>query len=114
MIIYIMHNVHFFGKFRKLALKQSATDDSMINLAYVENEVMCDLLQRLGIATDDVGEMFVNHNVAELDTVIDRDDSRIAIFPIGMHLLCGGQHLKGHGFITKHPTNKTNYFGLPK
>lgn len=105
-----MHNIHLFGKFRQLAEKKGATDNSIINVDYVEGEIISDLLKRIGINPNEIGELFLNFTVAELDTTIPHDDSRISIFPVGMHLLCGGQHLKGHGFIEKKSNSDNEYW----
>lgn len=103
-----MLDIHLYGKFRQLAEKKGATDNSTLSVEYEPEESFVDLLKRIGIDPNEIGEIFVNHKVVELDHEIE-DDSRIAIFPMGMHLLCGGQHLKGHGYITK-KVKKTNYF----
>jgi len=57
------------------------------------------VLLNLQLEPNDVGEIFVNHScITDFDQKIP-DNARVAIFAAGMHLLCGGQHLKGHGFI---------------
>jgi len=102
--------VRVFGKFRKLAADSSVTADSVVTVDYIEGEIVGNLLNRMGIEHDDIGELFVNHTVAGLDTVIEDSKSRVSIFPIGMVLLCGGQHLKGHGYITKKKGHKVDYY----
>lgn len=104
-----MLNIHLYGKLRSLAKNKGATDQSVVHIEYIADEMLGDLIKRLNIDFDDLGEIFLNREVAELDAVIPEDNSRIAIFPIGMHLLCGGQHLKGHGYITKKP-KETKYW----
>ncbi|MHA2277814.1 MAG: hypothetical protein ACXAC2_18685 [Candidatus Kariarchaeaceae archaeon] len=102
-----------FGKLRRFAKNSKATDDSVVLLDFVEGETVAQLLVRIGIKDDETGEFFVNNRVEEIDFVIPRDDSRVAIFPLGMHLLCGGQHLKADridefknpGLVTKHRLN---------
>ena len=102
-----MLNIHLFGELRKFSSNKKSTDDSVIHLEYITDESVTDLLIRIGIFTD-IGEVFVNHKVVTLDSIIERDESRVAIFPGGMVLLCGGQHLKGHGY---RPHNRqTSYF----
>ena len=96
-----MLDIHLFGKFRKLTPNPKATEDSKLSLNYVEGETMQQLLKRLGINPNEIGELFIDFKVVELDTVIPHEKARISIFPEGMVLLCGGQHLKGHGFIKK-------------
>jgi hypothetical protein len=102
-----MLDIHLYGKFREFAEKKGATDNSVITMPFVEQESMEGLLHRIGIDVDDIGELFINFKVVEVDGIIPHDESRIAIFPIGMHLLCGGQHLKGHGFIQKKKPKET-------
>lgn len=100
-----MLDIHLFGKFRKLAKNSAVTDDSKLEIEFHEGETIEELLNRLTIPIEEIGEIFVNHTTHEIDFVIPHDNSRIAIFPLGMHLLCGGQHLKGHGYITKQRIN---------
>ena len=100
-----MLDIHVFGKFRKLSQNSKVTDDSTLDIEFIEGETVGQLLNRLSIPFDEIGDIFVNHNVRDLEYVIPYDKSRVAIFPLGMHLLCGGQHLKGHGYITKQRIN---------
>ena len=96
-----MLDVHLFGDLRKYSDAKKMTDDSIVLVEFIENEKIDNLILRMGITLEEIGEVFVNHTVVKLDTIIESDESRIAIFSSGMRLLCGGQHLKGHGFITK-------------
>ena len=108
-----MLDIHLFGKFRKFSENSRPTDNSTLKLQYHEGEAVEELLLKIGIDPNDVGELMVNFAVAELETVIPHEDSRISIFPTGMVLLCGGQHLKGHGNITK-KNNSTEYYVKPE
>ncbi len=105
-----MLDIHLFGKFRKLTPNPKATEDSKLSLAYIEGETMRQLLARLGITPKEIGELFIDFKVVELDTIIPHENARISIFPEGMVLLCGGQHLKGHGFIRKPVKEENRYF----
>ena len=106
-----MLDVHLYGKFRALTPNPSATADSRLEIDYREGETLKELMIRIGIDPEKIGDVFINHKVVEPGTIIPHDNSRIAIFPEGMVLLCGGQHLKGHGFITKKPPVKNfEYF----
>lgn len=96
-----MHDIHLFGDLRKYSDAKKMTDDSVVLVEFVENEQIDELILRMGITLDEIGEVFVNHTVVTLETVIESDESRIAVFSSGMRLLCGGQHLKGHGMIQK-------------
>ena len=104
-----MLNIHLFGELRNFSENNKPTDDSVIHREFISNETVTDLLIRIGI-TSDIGEVFVNHKVVTLDTIIERDESRVAIFPGGMVLLCGGQHLKGHGYISKDGPEEVDYY----
>ncbi len=107
-----MLDIHLYGKFRKLAKDSSATADSKIEVEFIPGETMGQLIRRIGIDPERIGDIFINHKVVDIDTIIPHDNSRIAIFPEGMVLLCGGQHLKGHGYITKKPPKiNFEYFG---
>ena len=96
-----MLDVHLFGDLRKYSDAKRMTDDSVVFIEFVENEKIDELIVRMGITLEEIGEVFVNHTVVTLDTPVQKDESRIAIFSSGMRLLCGGQHLKGHGWIQK-------------
>ena len=85
------------------------SENTMIPMEFISNEVLGSLLKRLNLEDDELGECFFNSTVAYENTPIP-DNARIAIFCKGMNLLCGGQHLKGHGYISEKPLKKTNYF----
>ncbi|MBD3230237.1 MAG: hypothetical protein GF329_18810 [Candidatus Lokiarchaeota archaeon] len=104
-----MLEIHLYGKFRELCEKSGPTDESVMSIKYKREETISGLLDRLDISPDNIGEIFLNYNPVELDEKIP-DDSRIAIFPLGMHLLCGGQHMKGHGFIVSKKNKKMDYW----
>jgi hypothetical protein len=44
-----------------------------------------------------MGDCFVNGTLAKDDQIL-KDNDRLGLFPFNMVLLCGGQHLKGHGY----------------
>ena len=104
-----MLEVRFFGKLRRFADDPSPDTDSIRKIREKENESLQDLIKRIGIKNDDLGELFINGKVASLDDPVP-PDARVGIFPRGMHLLCGGQHLKGHGNISKSPDHSPDYW----
>ncbi|MFW9916530.1 MAG: hypothetical protein ACFFGZ_13065 [Candidatus Thorarchaeota archaeon] len=104
-----MLKVHLYGQFRKLASNPNPDANSILFIEENDNETLGDLILRIGIKLEDLGELFINGNVASLGDTIP-PNSRLGIFPLGMHLLCGGQHLKGHGYITKKPQIEQNYW----
>jgi len=93
--------VRLYGQLKKLFFPSaSMSENTILELESIAEETFVNLLDRLDLKEDDCGDCFVNGKIAESGTIIT-DGSRVALFPLGMHLLCGGQHLKGHGFITK-------------
>ena len=105
-----MLDIRLFGEFRKFAENSKPTDNSILYLQFQENESLEGLLIRIGIDPETIGEILVNFNPVELENIIPYDESRISIFPLGMHLLCGASHLKGHNFITKKGVS-VGYYG---
>ncbi len=108
-----MLDIHLFGKYRRLAENSKATDDSVIYQPYVDGESMKQLLERIGIDPEDTGELLINFVIASFDTIIPYDECRVSIFPAGMVLLCGGSHLKGHGYATRRDVS-VDYYGQPE
>ncbi len=101
--------IRLFGKFRQFADNSSPSGNSILRLEEKSEETLSELIQRIGIQPEELGELFINSQVSNKDAIIP-PNARIGIFPLGMHLLCGGQHLKGHGYITKRPTNSQKYW----
>ncbi|MHA1551353.1 MAG: hypothetical protein ACTSUP_09450 [Candidatus Heimdallarchaeaceae archaeon] len=94
--------IHLYGKLRSLAEDSGCTDDSIIELVWKEDETLVNLVnKRLNLSFDEIGEIFINHKPVTEFNIIIPSEARIALFAQGMYLLCGGQHLKGHGFIEK-------------
>ena len=94
--------IHLYGKLRRLAEDSGSTDDSIIELTWKEDETLVNLInKRLNLSFDEIGEIFINHSLITQYNVTIPCEARIALFAEGMYLLCGGQHIKGHGFIEK-------------
>jgi hypothetical protein len=95
-------NIHLYGKLRKLAENSGSTDESKIELSWNKDETLAHLINnRLNLSFDEIGEIFINHSpICKYDVIIP-EGARIGLFAEGMYLLCGGQHMKGHGFIEK-------------
>ena len=103
-------SIHVYGFLKKKFNPQAKmSENTVIKVDYITNETLGSLLRRLQIEKEELGECFINNKVANENTIIP-DDARVAIFCTGMNLLCGGQHLKGHGYISEKPIKKTNYF----
>jgi len=107
-----MIDVHLYGHLKKLYNPDlSFFNDEGIKLTWKSDETVEKLILRLNLSIERIGECFINGTVVnDLEITIIPQNARVAIFPLGMHLLCGGQHLKGHGFITKRPKVKLNYY----
>jgi len=104
-----MLEIHLFGKLRKLLDNSSVTTDSILRIEEKLDETLEELIHRIGIKSDELGELFINGNVCKLNSLVP-PNARIGIFPLGMHLLCGGQHLKGHGYIMKRTEKIRDYW----
>lgn len=95
-----MIEIHLYGKLRSLVPGSRASEDTTMVLDFVENETFTQLIHRLGLQKKDLGDCFINGNLAKPDHVM-KDEDRLGLFPFNMVLLCGGQHLKGHGYTQK-------------
>ncbi len=95
-----MIEIHLYGKLRRLVHNSSASDDTVLHLEPIEGEVFSQLVERLGLSQKDLGDCFLNGNLLKPTDVIS-DGDRIGLFPFNMVLLCGGQHIKGHGYTQK-------------
>ncbi len=92
-----MIEIHLYGNLRALVSGSNASEDTVLKLEFVENETFAQFTGRLGLTPADLGDCFINGNLAKADYVL-ADGDRIGLFPFNMVLLCGGQHLKGHGY----------------
>lgn len=94
-------DVHLFGEFRKLVPGSKASEDTILTVAWEEGMDLAKLVTKLEIPPDATGDCFVNGKLARGNTPIP-DGARVGLFPSNMVLLCGGQHLKGHGLTKDH------------
>lgn len=92
-----MINVHLYGKLRKLVKGSKACEDTVLKVKFKDGETFAELIKRLGLTKEELADCFINGNLAK-DTDKIHDGNRVGLFPFNMPLLCGGQHLKGHGF----------------
>ncbi|MGQ4870776.1 MAG: MoaD/ThiS family protein [Candidatus Thorarchaeota archaeon] len=93
-----MLEIHLYGLLRSMVEGTSASEDTIIYVEYVSGETFSQLIERMGLQMKELGDCFVNGTLARPDTPL-ADGDRIGLFPFNMTLLCGGQHLKGHGLI---------------
>ena len=106
-----MITIHIYGFLKKkFDPNASLADQTFITVPHIQNESFKDLLERLKVEKEDIGDCFVNGTVvSNANETIIPDNSRVALFGAGMRLLCGGQHLKGHGYVEE-PAPDLNYF----
>jgi hypothetical protein len=107
-----MIKIHIFGHLKKKFDKNARlSENTTITLPHINGENFHKLLKRLDLAEEEIGDCFLNHKViTDKKATIIPDESRVAIFSGGMFLLCGGQHLKGHGFIKKSYNTEVDYY----
>ena len=92
-----MIETHLYGKLRCLVANSCASEDTVLMSDYLEGETFEEYIKRLGLQMKDLGDCFIDGTLAKPNHKIT-DNARVALFPFNMVLLCGGQHLKGHGF----------------
>ena len=102
--------IHVYGFLKKKFDPDAKfSENTIVKYDYKANETFVNLIKRLNLDKEELGDCFINSTVVT-DTTIIPDNARIALFGSGMRLLCGGQHIKGHGFIDVKPVKKFNYF----
>jgi len=95
-----MIEIHLYGNLRKLVAGSTCSEDTLLEKEYIEGETFEELIKRLDLKLSDLGDCFIDGTLAKKDHII-KDQARVALFPFNMVLLCGGQHLKGHGYTKK-------------
>lgn len=95
-----MIEIHLYGNLRKLVAGSSCSDDTILEKEHIEGETFEQLVIRLALKPTDLGDCFIDGTLAKKNYIIN-DNARVALFPFNMVLLCGGQHLKGHGYTKK-------------
>ncbi|NVM02485.1 MAG: hypothetical protein HWN67_09135 [Candidatus Helarchaeota archaeon] len=95
-----MIETHLYGRFRSLVPGSKSNEDTVLMCDYKEGETFKEFIERLGLKTAELGDCFINGILAKPTNVL-HDGDRVALFPFNMVLLCGGQHLKGHGFTKR-------------
>ena len=98
-----MIEVHLYGTLKKkFTPDASLAEDTIVSIPNEENEQFQHFLKRLGLKFKECGDCFINGNLAFRDTIVP-PNARVGLFPLGMHLIDGGQYIKGHGFVTTNP-----------
>ncbi|MHA1984041.1 MAG: hypothetical protein ACW967_06780 [Candidatus Hodarchaeales archaeon] len=91
-----MLNLHIYG-FLKKKFDPNArmSNQTIIKVDYVQNETFIQLLNRLDVNQDEIGDCFVNGKVVTNgNEMIIPDESRIGLFGVGMVLIESGEMLK--------------------
>ena len=91
-----MIETHLYGNLRSLVPGSKACEDTVLEKEFKEGETFLDFIKRLGLEMKNLGDCFIDGTLVKPEDVV-KDGSRIALFPFNMVLLCGGQHIKGHG-----------------
>jgi len=92
-----MLEIHLYGCLKELVENSRPDEDTILWKDYVEDETFAGLVSRLGLKPEDLGDCFINGTLAKKEHTL-KDGDRVGMFPFNMVLLCGGQHLKGHGY----------------
>jgi len=89
--------VHLYGALRSLVPGSRPDEDTVMWVVHVPNETFEQLTSRMGLTPEQLGDCFIDGTLARKSDFIP-SGARVALFPYNMVLLCGGQHLKGHGY----------------
>jgi len=109
--VIMLLSLYFYGMLKKKFFPQiSVTEDVALEVDYIPNETISQLLNRLNIKQDETGECFVNHKVVGSFDELLEDGSRIAIFSRGMYLIDGGMFIRGHAYIQKKPPVRIDFY----
>ncbi len=92
-----MIETHLYGTLRGMVPGSKACEDTVLTVDYIEGETFEKFSKRLGLERSDLGDCFINGTLAKPTDLVP-DGARVGLFPFNMVLLCGGQHLKGHGY----------------
>lgn len=96
-----MLEIHLYGNLRAMVQGSSPSEDTVLTCKHETGETFSEFVHRLGLTMTELGDCFINGVLAKPSDVL-KDGDRIGLFPFNMVLLCGGQHLKGHGFTRNH------------
>ena len=89
--------IHLYGTLRSLVPGSRPDEDTVLWLDHVSGETFGALIVRMGLSSGDLGDCFIDGTLAKSSDAIP-EGARVGLFPFNMVLLCGGQHLKGHGY----------------
>lgn len=82
-----MIEVHLYGKLRRYSNNLDPSRDSVIHIPAAEVETIEDIIQRIGIPREDLGNnVFLNGEYSDFTRKVKAGD-RLGIFPDDMQLL---------------------------
>ncbi|TFF92768.1 hypothetical protein EU546_07195 [Candidatus Thorarchaeota archaeon] len=92
--------IHLYGMLRKMVEGSRPDEDTVMRVTHIPGETFEELVKRIGLTQDSLGDCFIDGTLAKPNHVVS-SGARVGLFPFNMVLLCGGQHLKGHGYTRK-------------
>jgi molybdopterin converting factor small subunit len=90
-----MIEVRLYGLLRAMVEGSKADEDTIMYCEFKEGETFSEFLGRLELEKKDLGDCFINGNLAKPDDILHTGD-RVGLFPFNMALIDGGMHLKYH------------------
>ncbi|HLB11810.1 MAG TPA: MoaD/ThiS family protein [Dehalococcoidia bacterium] len=78
--------VRLYGKLRRFAAKKEVSSDSLIMVELPDVETVQGVLERIGVAREEVSNVFLNGRLAGLEQQV-KDGDRLGLFPPDMSLL---------------------------
>jgi molybdopterin converting factor small subunit len=88
-----MIEVRLCGILREIVPNSSASEDAILQIEASENEEFNQFIRRLDLESTDIGDCFINGNLAKESDIL-KDGDRIGLFPYNMRLIDGGMELK--------------------
>jgi hypothetical protein len=88
-----MLEVHLYGVLREIVCLSKASEHTILNIEARENEKFHQLIHRLGSKSADIGDCFINGNLASKFDIVKNGD-RVGLFSFNMRLIDSGMELK--------------------
>jgi len=86
-LIFLMIDIHLYGKLRQFADDQATTAQSIALVSWQPGDTVGEIVARLGIPQTDLGSnVFLNGRYANLESPV-QDGDRLGLFPDDMQLL---------------------------
>jgi molybdopterin converting factor small subunit len=88
-----MIEIHLYGLLREIVPGSTASEDTVLLIESQESEEFHQLVHRVGFDISDIGDCFINGNLARQSDKVKAGD-RVGLFPFNMRLIDGGMELK--------------------